>query len=160
MGPAESRSVGVPGEAGRVCAAHASEVTRFEPTDRPRDRRGTVTPGGVAWSTIAEELGVSLEQALQRYRDAAYEHWDTGWQLSTVTDGMAFVESTDVHWDSLEPSAITVRIPEVRGDTVPLGLDVADGEMEIELTASLTPQQCRDLASALGECADIASGEP
>lgn len=106
---------------------------------------------GMDWPDIAESLGTDMEEAMQRYRDQAYDHWDTGWKLN-VEDGNAHVTTGAVElW---EEGNASVKIEEISGD-IPLATVVDDGETRTITHAGLNAEQARDLAAALNECADI-----
>jgi hypothetical protein len=110
---------------------------------------------GVSWSDIAEAHGIDVNEAMQRYRDQAYDHWDTGWHQD-VEDGQANFETGAL--ETWLDAPATVSIEEVR-EYVPLDIVVQGGETSVLTGAELSPEQARGLAAVLEECADIAEGQ-
>lgn len=106
---------------------------------------------GMAWPDIAEALGTDVDEAMQQYRDQAYDHWDTGWERD-AEDGQARVTTGAI--DLWTDGDATVHIEEVSND-IPLTIVVEDDETRTLTDAGLTAEQARDLAAALDECADI-----
>lgn len=106
---------------------------------------------GMDWPDIADALGTDIEDAMARYREEAYDHWDTGWELD-AEDGTSRVETGAVDiWTDAEAS---VNIEEIR-DVIPLTVIVNDGETRTLAGARLSAEQARDVAATLNECADI-----
>lgn len=106
---------------------------------------------GMPWEDISDELGVTIDESMQRYRDEAFDHWDTGWGLSGET-GTARVETGAV--DLWTDGDASVTIEEVR-EEIPLTVIVNDGETRTLSDARLSASQARDLAATLKECAGI-----
>lgn len=106
---------------------------------------------GMSWEEITEELGIGLDEAMQRYRDEAYDHWDTGWTRDAA-DGTSHVTTGDI--DFWTDGEATLRIEELN-EFVPLVVEVENGETETLAQARFTAEQARDIAATLDECADI-----
>lgn len=106
---------------------------------------------GMEWPDIAKALGTDVEEAMARYRDQAYEHWDTGWERD-ADDGQARVTTGAI--DLWTDGDASVHIEEV-SKHIPLTIVVDDGETRTLTDAGLTADQARDLAAVLNECADI-----
>lgn len=106
---------------------------------------------GMEWPAIAEELGTDVDDAMQRYRDQAYDHWDTGWGIE-ASDSTARFDSGAV--DVWTDSDASIRIEEVRKQ-IPLTIVVEDDESRTLANANLTADKARELAATLNECAEI-----
>lgn len=110
---------------------------------------------GMAWPEIADELGVSVDDAMQQYRDEVYDHWDTGWELDAEDGGARFTSGAVEVWGDGDGS---VMIEELT-DTLPLSIVVEDEDTRTLAAADLNAKQARELAAALDECADILEGK-
>jgi len=110
----------------------------------------------MSWDQICDELDIDLDAAMQRYRDEAYDHWDTGWKLH-AEDGTGHVATGDI--DLWTDGDATLKIEELGDTYVPLVGVVDNGETETLAQARLTPDQARALATTLDECADIVEGD-
>jgi len=114
---------------------------------------------GVSYPDIASELDITVEEAMQLYRDHAWDHWDTGWEMTASDGGTGrFVSGVVEAWTDADDD-VQVTIEEIHDSTVPLSLELADGESMMNSHASLSPDQCRELAKVLEECAEIAEGQ-
>jgi hypothetical protein len=106
---------------------------------------------GMAWEDIARELDVRVDVALARYREQAYNHWNTGWEMK-ADDGQARFTSGAV--DVWSDGETTIHIEEIAGN-IPLTIVVDDDSTRTLTDASITADEARELAETLDECADI-----
>lgn len=104
---------------------------------------------------IADDLGMSNQEVAQRYRDQAYDHWDTGWSLEGNNGQGRFTSGAVDVWQDGDAS---VEIEELHGE-VPLTIIVEDEEVRTLAHAGLDAEQARDLAQVLEECAEILESE-
>lgn len=106
---------------------------------------------GNTWSYIADAHDLDVEEAMARYREEAYDDWDTGWEREAEAGvGRVTTGAVDLWVDG----DASVDIEEVR-DTIPLTVVVDGGETRTLAMAELSVGQARDLVAALDECADI-----
>lgn len=110
---------------------------------------------GETLGDIADDLGISNQAAAQRYRDEAYEHWDTDWSLDADSAQGRFTSGVIDVWQDGEAS---VEIEELHGE-VPLTIIVEDDDVRTLAHAGLNAEQARELAQVLEECAEILEGE-
>jgi hypothetical protein len=110
---------------------------------------------GMSWPDIAKALDTDVDEAMQRYRDLAYDHWDTGWELDAEDGASRFATGAIDVWRDGDAS---IRIEEISSD-IPLAIVVDDGETRTHTHADLKAEQARDLAATLDECADILEGD-
>lgn len=109
---------------------------------------------GMEWPDIAKALDTDVDEAMQRYRDQAYEHWDTGWERDAEDAQARFTSGAIDVWADGDAS---IQIEEIHKD-IPLTIVVDDDETRTLTHADLTADQARELAAALNECADILEG--
>ena len=120
------------------------------------DRIMEMAEAGEDWEDIAEELGIDIEELFERYRELAYEHWDTGWEREAQR-GYGRTTTGGIDLELTEANA-SIQIPEIN-ESIPLNTVVSNEETKTVANADLSAETARELAAALNECADILEGE-
>ena len=110
---------------------------------------------GMSWPRIAETLGVDVDEAMARYREEAYDHWNTGWELGEI-DGRSHVQTGAVNF--WEEGDALVLIEELN-EEIPLTVLVDSERARSTANVHLDADEARELATVLEECADILEGE-
>ncbi|WP_254841107.1 hypothetical protein [Natronomonas marina] len=106
---------------------------------------------GSSWEDIADDFDITRQEAVERYRTEAWDHWTTGW-TRFASGGSAHIESGVLQAPIDADAQITIE--EIR-DEIPLLVRVDAGDAAATTHAYLTADGARELARTLEECADI-----